>query len=600
MYCYTGRALRINLTTNSYRIEEARKDFIDRYIGGKGLGIRYLLEEVPPRIDPLSPENKIIIATGPLTGTIAPLSGRFPIVTKSPLSNTVCDSYSGSFFAVRMKYAGYDLLIVEGRANNPVYVEVTENGAEIRDASHLWGLGTLETSKTLKEELRDEHASVLTIGPAGENLVRFACVVDSGLWVHGRGGVGAVFGSKKLKALAIKNYKGEVKLYDPDSFKNTVVELTRSRVKTAENLWAQTDGTPIIIDLSHNAGVLPSYGFRSGSFEYHDKINTERVKEATAKKYACPYCPLACKRILKFDNRLVKSPEYETLSMMGSNLGIRNLKDISDAAEVATDLGMDTISLGSVLGFIVTIYEKKLLSEKDLNGLKPSWDNLDYIIGMSKMIAYRKAIGDIMAEGLKRAVQKIGGEAEKERLDVKGLELPAYDPRGTYGMALAYATADRGGCHLRAWAVANDAFGEMDPYSFTGKAKLVKDLQDLNSIKWSLIICDFWLSSYEDMSRLLKPALGRDYSIEELRLIGERIWNLTRLFNQREGFRRVDDNLPSKMFDQPLKGGKTDGRVVLKNEFEDSLTEYYRLRGWDEETGTVKEETLKRVGLDVS
>ncbi|MCX8192725.1 MAG: aldehyde ferredoxin oxidoreductase family protein [Nitrososphaeria archaeon] len=600
MYCYTGRVLRINLSTSSFRVEEIRREFIERYIGGRGLGIRYLLEEVPPRIDPLSPDNKIIIPTGPLTGTIAPLSGRFPIVTKSPLTNTVCDSYSGSFFAVKMKYAGYDLLIVEGRASKPSYIEITENGAVIRDASHLWGLGTLESSRIIKEELRDENSSVLTIGPAGENLVRFACVVDSGLWVNGRGGVGAVFGSKNLKALAIKNYKGEVKLYDPEGFKNTVVELTRKRVKTAENLWAQTDGTPIIVDLSHNAGVLPSYGFRSGSFEYHDKINTERVKEATAKKYACPFCPLACKRILKFNNRLIKSPEYETLSMMGSNLGVRNLKDVAEAAIVATDLGMDTISLGSIIGFTVRLYEEKILSEKDLNGLKPSWNSLDFIIEMSKMIAYRRGIGDKMAEGVRRAVQKIGEKAEKERLDVKGLELPAYDPRGTYGMALAYATADRGGCHLRAWAVASDAFGEMDPYSFTGKAKLVKDLQDLNSIKWSLIICDFWLSSYEDMAKLLKPALGREYSVEELKIIGERIWNLTKIFNMREGFKRIDDTLPPKMFEQPLRGGKTDGKVVPRREFEESLSEYYKLRGWDESTGIPKEETLKKLGVDIS
>lgn len=600
MYCYTGKLLRVNLTARSYRVEEVRRDFVEKYIGGRGLGIRYLLEEVPPRIDPLSPENKIILATGPLTGTIAPLSGRFPLVTKSPLTETVCDSYSGSHFAVKMKFAGYDALIVEGRAEKPVYVEVTEKGAEIRDASHLWGLGTLETCRIIKEELRDENASVLSIGPAGENLVRFACVVDSGQWVNGRGGVGAVFGSKRLKALAIKNYKGEVRLYDPDGFRKTVVELTRKRVKTPENLWAETDGTPMIVDLSHNAGVLPAYGFRSGAYEYHEKINTERVKEATAKKYACPYCPLACKRILKFDGRTIKSPEYETLAMMGSNLGLRSLKDVAEAAELATDLGMDTISLGSILGFVVRLSEKGLIPKDKLNGLRPSWDNMEYITEMTKMIAYRRSLGDLLAEGIKRAVQRLGGEAEAERLDVKGLELPAYDPRGTYGMALAYATADRGGCHLRAWAVANDAFGEMDPYSFEGKAKLVKDLQDLNSIKWSLIICDFWLSSYEDMARLLKPALGREYSVDELRMIGERIWNISRIFNVREGFRRGDDTLPPKMFNEPLVGGKTDGKTVPRREFEEALTEYYALRGWDEKDGIPRKETLKNLGVDVT
>ncbi len=599
LYCYTGKVLRVNLTNRSFKIEPTRRDFVEKYIGGRGLGIRYLLEEIAPKIDPLSPENKLIISTGPLTGTVAPLSGRYPIVTKSPLTGTVCDSYSGSYFGVRMKYAGYDLMIVEGRSSKPVYVEVSEKGAEFHPAEHLWGLGTLETSKKIKEELRDENASVLAIGPAGENLVRFACVVDSGLWVHGRGGTGAVFGSKNLKALTIRNIKGEVNLYDPDGFRKTVVDLTRNRVKTSENLWAQTDGTPLIVDLSHNAGVLPTYGFTSGAYEYHDRINTDRVKEATAKKYACPYCPLACKRILRFDSRLIKSPEYETLGMIGSNTGLRSLRDVAEAAELATDLGMDTISLGATIGFTVKLYEKKLITEKDFNGLKPSWSSNEFIIEICKMIAYRRGLGDLLAEGTRRAAERLGGEALRERIDVKGSEIPAYDPRGTYGMALAYATADRGACHLRAWAVAFDAFGEMDPYSFVGKAQLVKDLQDLNSIKWSLIICDFWLSSYEDLAKLLKDALGREYKVEELRLIGEGIWNISRIFNIREGFKREDDTLPPKMFYEPLRGGKTDGKTVDLNQFKESLTEYYKLRGWDEETGKPKEETLKKLEIEI-
>ncbi|MEM3399080.1 MAG: aldehyde ferredoxin oxidoreductase family protein [Nitrososphaerota archaeon] len=598
LYCYTGRLLRINLTSKGFSIEKTRRDFVEKYIGGRGLGIRYLLEEVSPKIDPLSPDNKIIISTGPLTGTIAPLSGRYPIITKSPLTNTVCDSYSGSYFGVRMKYSGYDLLIVEGGADKPTYIEITEKGVEFHDAKNLWGLGTLETSRRIKEELGDENASVLAIGPAGENLIRFASVVDSGLWVHGRGGAGAVFGSKNLKALVVRNIKGDVRLYDPDKFRETVVELTRNRVKTSENLWAQTDGTPLIVDISHNAGVLPTYGFMSGSFEYHDKINTDRVKEATAKKYACPYCPLACKRILKFDSRLIKSPEYETLAMLGSNTGLRNLKDVAEVAEVATDLGMDTISLGATIGFTIHLYEKRMISEKDLNGLKPSWNDVEFLIELSGMIAYRRGFGNLLAEGTRRAAEKIRGEALKERLDVKGAEIPAYDPRGTYGMALAYATADRGACHLRAWAVAYDAFGEMDPYSFVGKAQLVKDLQDLNSIKWSLIICDFWLSSYEDMVKLLRPALGRDYTVEELKIIGERIWNISRVFNLREGFKKEDDTLPPKMFNEPLKGGKTDGKTVDLHKFKESLSEYYKLRGWDEE-GRPIGETLKRLEIDV-
>jgi aldehyde:ferredoxin oxidoreductase len=601
MYGFNDKLLRIDLTLNKYKIENLQKDWVERYIGGKGLGIRYLYSELMPNVDPLSPDNKIIIATGPLTGTIAPLSGKYPLITKSPLTNTILDSYSGSHFGVKLKFLGYDMLIIQGRSSHPSYIYISEHGIEIKDARRFWGMGTHETVIALREEVKDKDASVLTIGPAGENLSRIASIVGDGEYLHARGGPGAVMGSKNLKAIVVESYKKgktiSFNLYDPDRFKETVMRLIKESVRTDLNLWASTDGTPIIVDLSNNTGVLPTRDYTSGFFEFADGINTIRVKERLAKRYSCFSCPLVCKRKINVHGRVIKSPEYETLALIGSNLGIGNIDDVAALNYLADNLGLDTISLGSILGFITSLYKDGIISKEELGEINLDWGYTNGYIELIKMIAYRKGIGNILADGVKRAAEKIGRGTIKYTMEVKGLEVPGYEPRGTWGMAIAYATSDRGACHLRAWVVSLDAFGTMDPYTFKGKAEATKKLQDLNSIKWSLIICDFWTLDYPEIKQLLKPAIGKEYSENELQVIGERIWNLSRMFNVREGFKKEHDRLPEKVFVQPLKGGKSNGKVLKRDEFENCLKEYYILRGWNPENGIPTNETLQKLGL---
>jgi len=597
MFGFNGKVLRVDLTSMKWKAEDLRTDWVEKYIGGRGLGIRYLYEELPPKIDALSPENKIIIATGPLTGTIAPLSGRYPLITKSPLTGTILDSYCGSHFGVKMKFAGWDLMIIQGRAQQPTWLYITDKGVEFKDGTKYWGMFTHDVTVAIREELRDEDASVLAIGPAGEKLARIAAVVGDGDWLHGRGGAGAVMGSKNLKAIAIEGYKGTINLYDPDKFKQNVTELITKSVKTDANMWAATDGTPVIVDIANMSGVLVTKDYTQGVFEYAENINTERVKERLAKRYACYSCPLVCKRKIKVNDKILKAPEYETLALVGSNTGIGNLTGIAEINHLADKYGLDTISLGSILGFTIRLYKEGILTKDKIGGLELDWGNTDALMKLTEMIGKREGIGRVLSEGVKRAAETIGNGAEKFAMEVKGLELPGYEARGSWGMALAYATADRGGCHLRAWMVAEDAFVKKDQFSFNGKPEGVKRLQDLNSIKWSATICDFWALDYKELVELFNPALGKNYTEEDLKLIGERIWNLSKMFNVREGFSRKDDYLPARIFTEPLKGGVSDGKFVIKEEFEKALTKYYILRGWNPETSIPLPETLERLGL---
>jgi len=596
MYCYNGKALRVELSSRSYVVEDIPKRWIEMYLGGKGLGSRYLYEELERGIDPLSPTNKLIVATGPLTGTIAPLSGRFPIITKSPQSFTILDTYGGSPFGVKLKRAGYDLLIIQGRSLKPCYILIDGERVEVRNAERYWGMDAKEVVDVLREKTGDEKASVLSIGPAGENLVRFASILGDGEWVHGRGGAGAVMGSKNLKAVVVKAAEGSIKLYNPDGFKEVVKNLIKESVLTEKNLWAKTDGTPITVFYSQTAGILVTKDYTYGVFEKWEGICSERVKEILDSKFSCYSCPLACKRRVRLNGRRVKAPEYEALALLGSNTGTGKLEDVAEMTELADRLGMDVISLGSLLGLTIHLYKDGVIGVEELGGLRLDWGDVEAMKKLTKMIAFREGIGKILADGSKAVARHIKA-SEKYLMEVKGVEIAGYDPRGSWGMILSYATSDRGACHHRPYMVLFDAFGEMNPFTLKGKAKLAKEFQDLLSVKWSLILCEFWAVGYEEIRALLKPALNRDYGERELRIIGERVWNIVRMFNVREGFRKKDDYPSPRVFTEPLRGGKADGKIIPRDEFERSLNEYYELRGWDVETGVPHLETLKRLRI---
>jgi len=594
---YAGKVARVNLTNHKVRVEDLRWEWVLEYIGGKGLGFRYLYEELEPRLDPLGPKNKLIFMTGPLSGTIAPATGKYVVVTKSPRTGTIVDSYFGGTFGARLKFAGFDAIIVEGKAKNPAYLKIEDGKVKVEDASHLWGMGAYDTITTIKSDEGNEKLSVLAIGPAGENLVGLASINVDVIWNAGRGGVGAVMGSKNLKAIAVRG-EGRVPIADEENFKKVSKELREKSVLTENNMWAKTDGTPAIVDLSQTAGILPTRYFKSGVFEDYDKINTDVVKAHLAEVRACYACPLACKRLVRVGDKVVKAPEYETLATAGSNCGIGDFEAIVDFNYICGNLGIDTISTANTIAFTMELYESGILKRDMLDGIEANFGNKDALLKLAEKIGRNEGVGKTLSNGVRTAIKKLGLDPQKYAVDVKGLEIPGYEPRGTWGMALAYSTSDRGACHLRAWAVSQDAFGSMEPKSFKDKPALVIDLENLNSVKWSLIVCDFWAINYDEMATLLSPVWGRTVKPEELKVIGERIWNLGRLFNVREGFSRKHDKLPRKFFTQPLLGGPTDGVKVSEEEFEKALNQYYKLRGWDTD-GIPEEKTLRSLGLRV-
>ncbi len=591
---YAGKVLRVDLSENKIVVENTRRDWAALYLGGRGLGIRYLYEEVPPSVGALWPDNRIIIATGPLTGTIAPLTGRFAVVTRSPKTGTLNDSYVGGAFGPELKYAGYDMMIVQGKAEKPVYISVRDGDVEIRDASHVWG----KTVPEATEELKRDHgklARVMVIGPAGENLSYMASVVVDEHFLAGRGGIGAVFGSKNLKGIVVEATDRKIDFPNPSRFRETVSRLMRESVLTETNLWAKTDGTPIIVDLSNNVGALPHLNFREGYYEYANYINTDVVKAKLDSRFACHSCPLACKRKIRTRRGVIKAPEYETIGMMGSNLSLKDMDELAHLGELADRLGLDTISLGATLGFLLEIRERGIISDEEI-GFHVDWGEPESLERLIRKIAYREGIGNTLADGVKRAAERIGRGSERYAMHIKGSEIPAYDPRSSWGMALAYGTSDRGACHLRAWTIASEAFGDVPPLTFDGKAKLTKDLQDLNSVKWSLIICDFWIVGYREMADLLSATLDVDFKESYLQEVGERIWNLSRMYNVRVGFRRRDDYPPDRFFEEAHTKGPIKGVRLPREGYERALDEYYRLRGWDED-GVPTRETLDRLEL---
>ncbi|MFZ5632757.1 MAG: aldehyde ferredoxin oxidoreductase family protein [Bacillota bacterium] len=584
---YRNAVLRVNLQSGKTGAVPLRKDWADQYYGGKGLGIKYLFEELAPGTGPLSPENKVILATGPFTGTVVPCSGKLTVVTRSPATGTVLDCSVGGNIAGEIKYAGYDAVIIEGRADRPVYLLIDDGRVSIEDAGWLWGLGT----HAAEEELIKRHgagARVLSIGPAGENMVSFACLTSERYRQAGRGGAGAVFGSKNLKAVVVRG-SGGVSPADLPGLMRAAHRALREDLLTDTNLWANTDGTPMLVEMSHNAGILPARNFQQGTFEEgYKNISSPALQEARAGKKACLSCGLGCGNYTIKGAGRVEGPEYETLALAGSNCGISDLEAVVKFNALCDDLGLDTISTGNVTAFAME------LAEKNIKELGLRFGEVDSYLKVPELVARRRGIGADLALGVRDLAAKYGGAGFA--MQVKGLEFPGYEPRGSWGMALAYATAPRGACHMSAWPVAEEAYGERDPFTIEGKARLVADLQHYNAIKFSLIVCDFWALSLDRMAELLAPAVGREITAAELEKAGERIFNLARLFNLREGFAAKDDTLPGRIFNDPLQGGPADGKTIPRREFDAMLAEYYSLRGWDSD-GVPSREKLSGLGI---
>jgi aldehyde:ferredoxin oxidoreductase len=579
---YRWQVIRVNLSNESVSKEALNKEWTEKYFGGRGLGAKYLYEELEGGVAPLSPANKLLLTTGPFTGTIVPCSGKLAVISKSPLTGTILDCSVGGRFAAELKFAGYDMLIIEGQAERPVYLIIDDEKIEIRDANHLWGKGIFETEWQLHEK-HGMKASVMSIGPAGENLVPFACIGSEYYRQAGRGGAGSVMGSKRLKAVVCSGSKSVTVPNMPRLLK-VAKQAIREDVLTDTNLWALVDGTPAIVDMSNSAGVFPTKNYQDGVFEGAQRINAYRMRQLQPKKKACFACPLGCGNYIRIRDTAMEGPEYETLALTGANCGVDDIETIHKFNAECDDLGIDTMSSGNVLGFAMEMTERGI---KDF-GIR--FGDIENYLRMPRLIAYREGVGEELSRGVRYLAKTYGGT--EFAMQVKGLELPGYDPRGSWAMGLAYATASRGGCHMSAWPVSDEAFGKLDPFTIKGKAELVMTAQHTYAIKFSLILCDFWATSLETMSELVSCVLGRAISRAQLKKAGERIWNLLRLFNVREGFRAVDDTLPRRIFEEPLKSGATAGRLLPREQFDSMLREYYQLCGWDD-MGVPTSEKLK-------
>ncbi|MEM2990205.1 MAG: aldehyde ferredoxin oxidoreductase family protein [Halobacteria archaeon] len=558
----------INLSSGKIKIKNLNKKLIKNYLGGRGLGVKLLFDSIPATLDPLSAENAIIFAIGPLTG-VAPMSGRHAVVSKSPLTKTIFDSSAGGFFGVELKRCGYAALVFKGKANSPVYIEIHNEEIDIKDGSKLWGLNVKETVNILSKKGR-----VACIGRAGEKLSKLANIISEGTHACGRGGLGAVMGSKKLKAIVV-NGSLNLSLNPVNEKKYQLAETRALRLIKASQALARglaEFGTAALVNLMNHMQVLPANNFRERGFARAEEISGEYIKENfELEKKSCAKCAIACKRVIK--NSKLSIPEYETIWAFGANLNNHDINEIIKVNELCNDYGIDTISTGATIA-----------SYAELNNCEVS--NLSELV---KIVAEKRGLGKILSEG--SLAYCSAKEKPEASMTVKALEIPAYDPRSLSGQALAYATSNRGACHLRAYMVSMEILGKpklVDRYSFTGKAALVAFIQNLAAAVDSLNLCRFssLALSEEEYADLLSAAIGEEITPQDLLKIGERIWNLERLFNIREGFTSKADTLPERFFDG-----------LSRKEFELALREYYQVRGWSCE-GVPLLEKLKALQLE--
>lgn len=606
---WTGQILRVNLTEGTTTVEPIRKEWLGEYIGGRGLGARYLYEEVDPRVDPLAPENKLIFATGPLTGTPVPCGARYMVVTKGALTNAITTSNSGGHWGPELKFAGYDLLILEGKSPQPVYLFINNDQVEIRDASGYWGKGVNDTEDGLRSELGIPGLRIASIGPAGENLVKFACIMNDKHRAAGRSGVGTVMGSKNLKAIAIRG-TGGVKIARPEAFMKAVWDMRSTMQDNPGRRSFAELGTAATIDMTQAFGGLPTRNFLQGQFEDYENLNGNTIKDTRlVTNKACFACTIACGRVTRLDGENAdkfmvnmhprnwkeanEGPEYESAWALGADTGVGELDAVLKANWLCNDLGMDPISMGATLAAAMELYETGTVTDAMVE-MPLKFGSADALVRMTEATAYREGFGDELAEG-----SKLMGEKFKNPdvfMGVKGQEFPAYDPRGFQGMGVAFATCNRGACHLRAWTPGVETSGQFDPHVPEGKSEWVVGEQHRTTAHDNTGICMFVGAAGGPLESLVpcsSAATGIDYTIDDFVKIGERTWNLERLFNLKAGLTKADDTLPKRLLKEAHKEGPSKGVVV---QLDKMLPVYYRERGWDEE-GIPTAEKLAELGL---
>jgi aldehyde:ferredoxin oxidoreductase len=615
-YGYTGRVLRIDLTDRSTRIQELDRSAALMFLGGRGLNSRSLYEEVRAGADPLGPENKVFIATGPLVGTMFPTASRFNISAKSPQTGILGDSNAGGHFAPEMKFAGYDQIIIEGRSREPVYIHISDGEVELRDAGFLTGRDVYERDRLIRSDFGDRGVQTLIAGPAAENGVRFAGVFANLMRAASRTGMGTVLASKGVRALAVRG-TGHIEVADPGRFEELVLEI-EEEIRGHEQYWPRRRmGTTRILMMADRAGFLPTRHYTSGTFERAEEVSGERLaEEFNVKGRGCFACTIPCSRFYvvregPFAGLYGEGPEYEGLGSFTSRVGNGDLCLALKANDMCNRLGLDILTTGECISWAMELHDRGMLSREEAGGLNLSWGNGDAILALIDMIARREGFGDLLADGSRTAAEKLGRGLELT-MQVKGLDIIMADPRGLKGFGLGYAVASRGGDHLR-----SEPFMELsdDPelglrmfgvpeatlrLADSGKGRLVSYFEDWNAVIDALEPCknimqNMEILTFERASEVIEAATGLRMTPAEVRLAGARIVNIERSFNAREGITRRDDRLPRRFLEEPLEHGASRGTVFDQ---EPMLDEYYAERGWDQETGNPTPETLKRLGLE--
>ena len=573
---FFNQLLRINLSNHKSTVEPIPESILRSYLGGKGLGSYLLLKENPPHIDPFSPENRLIITLGPLADTPFYGSSRYAVFTKSPQTGIYSESYSGGKITLSLSRTGYDAIIIEGKSNHPIFLQISDKEVVFHSASSLWGKETYEAEEAILKKV-GKDSGALVIGPAGENLVKFA-VIESEHWRSlGRAGIGAVMGSKKLKGIAFHGKKRR-ELADPASLKRLALEF-KDRVKDNQivHLYKKY-GTPMLVSIMNTIGAFPTQYWSKGTVEGWEGISAESlIERCNVVSSACPHCFMACGKISEVKEGRhrglrIMGPQYETIYAFGGLCMVKSIEEIIYLNDLCDRLGMDTITAGNLVAFAIEASKRKKIEDK-LN-----YGDADGIAEILTKIAYQKGVGKILSEGVRHAGAV--WEMEEKAIHVKGLEPPGFDPRVLKGMGLAYATSDRGACHLRATFYKSELSGQIDPGQVKGKAKLFVDYEDKMTLFDALILCRFYrdLITWRDLQEIIKSTCNLSLKKKELKTMASEIINLARAFNQREGVTKKDDKLPRRFFREVLQGTE---KTIQHEDLEFMLKEYYQLRGWD-------------------
>jgi aldehyde:ferredoxin oxidoreductase len=609
---YAGKILRVNLTDQTATLEPVSLNLAKQYLGGAGFAFKYLYDELKPRTPALSEANKLIFAVGPLNATGAPCSNRMAVASKSPLTNTIAAAFSGGHFPNELKRAGYDMIIVEGKAARPVYIAIKDGKVRFRNADKFWGMQTTDSQLFIKDDLQDQNYRIACIGPAGERLVPIACIVNERR-AAGRKGMGAVMGSKNLKAIAVLG-TAKPAISDPARFQERR-KLMLQAMKNSPMLYPtfSRTGTPVVVDVLTGLGILAIRNWSAtGQIDMVPSLGTDAQKAFIVGRSFCDECPVGCSQVKlatqgPYAGFLSEGPEFETTYSLGSNLGIDYLPAVIAGDRLCDEYGIDTISAGVSIGFAMELYEKGILTAKDTDGLELKFGNHQVMIEMLRKIAYKEGLGAILAEGTRKAAEKIGRGTSEYTINIKGLEAPAYDVRGAKAHGLNYATAYNGADHCRGYAF-QEIFGvpvpePVDRFALKGKGKLTKWNQDTRCASFDCsTICGFLhdmamaADACDHVANLVSATTGLSFTAGEVQQVGERVNNIARLFNIREGLTRQDDTFPYRLMHEPLKAGASKGQLISQADLDLMLDEYYEARGWDK-NGVPSEAKLKELGI---